>query len=69
MAQRKERTNISFIAKKIGFIIRNFWAAGRKTEEYLKKYVEVAIEIGVMGILGQASLELGMLYKTIGQTD
>jgi hypothetical protein len=43
--------------------------AGRKAEEYLKKSAEVASQIGAIGILGQAFLGLGMLYKARGKTD
>jgi len=46
-----------------------FLGGRQETEEYLKKYVEVSSEIAAMGILGEASLELGMLYKKKGQTD
>lgn len=49
--------------------MRNILVSGRKAEEYLKKSVEVARQIGAIGILGQASLGLGQLYKTRGKTD
>jgi tetratricopeptide (TPR) repeat protein len=49
--------------------VRNILVAGRKAEEYFKKSVEVARQIGAIGILGQASLGLGLLYKTRGKTD
>ena len=69
MAQRKGSTNLSFLVRNLGFIMRNILVAGRKAEEYLKKSVEVARQIGAIGILGQASLGLGLLYKTKGKTD
>jgi tetratricopeptide (TPR) repeat protein len=69
MAQRKGSTNFSFLARNLGFIMRNILVAGRKAEEYLKKSVEVARQIGAMGLLGQASLGLGLFYKTKGKTD
>jgi class 3 adenylate cyclase/tetratricopeptide (TPR) repeat protein len=69
MAQRKGSTDISFLARNFRFIMRNILVSGRKAEEYLKKSVEVARQIGAIGILGQASLGLGLLYKTKGKTD
>ena len=69
MAQRKGSTNFSFLVRNLGFIMRNILVAGRKAEEYLKKSVEVARQIGAIGVLGQASLGLGLLYKAKGKTD
>ena len=69
MAQRKGPTNLSFLVKNLGFIMRNTLVAGRKADEYLKKSAEVARQIGAIGILGQASLGLGLLYKSKGKTD
>jgi class 3 adenylate cyclase/tetratricopeptide (TPR) repeat protein len=69
MAQRKKSTNFSILARNLRFIMRNILVAGRKAEEYLKKSVEVATQIGAMGLLGQASLGLGLLYKAKGKTD
>ena len=69
MAQREGSANLSFLVKNLGFILRNSLVAGRKAEEYFKKSVEVARQIGAIGILGQASLGLGLLYKTKGKTD
>jgi len=69
MAQRKGSTNILFLARNFRFIMRNILVAGRKAEGYLKKSIEVASQIGAIGILGQASLGLGSLYKAKGKTD
>jgi len=68
IARREGSTSLSFLVKNLGFIMRNTLVAGRKAEEYLKKSVEVARQIGAIGILGQASLGLGLLYKTKGKT-
>lgn len=68
MAQRKGSADISFLARNFKFVLRNILVAGRKAEEYLRKSVEVARQIGAIGVLGQASLGLGMLYKTKGRT-
>ena len=68
MAQRKGATNFSFLVRNLGFLMRNILVVGRKAEEYLKKSVEVATQIGAFGLLGQASLGLGVLYKARGKT-
>ena len=60
--------NFSVLARNLPFIMRNLLVAGRKAEEYLKKSTEVASQIGAIGILGQASLGLGVLYKASGKT-
>lgn len=69
MAQREGSTNLSFLVKNLGFIMRNILVAGRKSEEYFRRSIEVARQIGAIGILGQASLGLGLFYKTKGKTD
>ena len=69
MDQRKGSMSFSILARNLRFIMRNILVAGRKAEEYLKKSIEVASHIGAIGILGQASLGLGMLYKDRGKTD
>ncbi|MBF8258484.1 MAG: hypothetical protein HW377_858 [Actinobacteria bacterium] len=69
MAQRKGSADLSFLVRNFGFIMKNFLVAGRKAEEYLKESVEVARQIGAMGIRGQASLGLGLLYKSRGKMD
>ena len=69
IAQRKGSTDLRLLARNLGFIMRNILVAGRKAEEYLKKSMEVASQIGAMGLLGQASLGLGLLYKTRGKRD
>ncbi|HLO26627.1 MAG TPA: adenylate/guanylate cyclase domain-containing protein, partial [Geobacteraceae bacterium] len=63
MAQRKGSMKFSILARNFRFIMRNILVAGRKAEEYLKESIEVATQIGAIGILGQASLGLGLLYK------
>ena len=53
----------------MGFLMRNFLVAGTNAYECLNKSVEVARQIGAIGILGQASLGLGQLYKRRGKKD
>jgi class 3 adenylate cyclase/tetratricopeptide (TPR) repeat protein len=68
MAQRKGSTDLSFLVRNFWFLMRNIPVAGRKAEEHLKKSAEVARQIGAIGLLGQASLGLGLLFKTKGKT-
>ena len=68
MAQRKGSSKFSIFARNLRFIMKNILVAGRKAEVYLKKSAEVASQIGAIGILGQASLGLGLLYKARGKT-
>ncbi len=68
IAQRKGLPKFSVLARNLRFIMRNILAAGGKAEAYLKKSAEVASQIGAIGILGQASLGLGLLYKARGKS-
>lgn len=69
MDQRKGSTKFSILARNLRFIMRNILVARKKAEEYLKESIKVASQIGAIGILGQASLGLGLLFKTRGKTD
>ena len=69
MSQRAGSTKFSVLARNLRFIMRNILVAGKKAEEYLRKSIEAAGQIGAIGVLGQASLGLGVLYKTRGSTD
>ena len=69
IAQRKGSTDLSFLVRNFWFLMRNILVAGRKAEKSLKKSVEVSRQIGAIGILGEASLGLGLLYKAKGKTD
>ena len=60
---------LSTMAKNIGFMLRNVPSAGAKAEEHFKKAIQVAKEIGAKGILAQACLDLGLLYKAKGRTE
>jgi tetratricopeptide (TPR) repeat protein len=54
---------LSFLAKNIGFLIKNFPRASEKAEHHLNKAIETAKEIGAKLILGQAYHDLGLLHK------
>jgi len=57
------------IAKNIGFLVKNVPFAAKKAENHFQKAIEVAQEIGAKGLLGQVTLELGLLHKIKGRTD
>lgn len=69
MTQKKGSMKFSILARNLRFIMRNILVARKKAEEYLKESIKVASQIGAIGILGQASLGLGLLFKTRGKTD
>ena len=51
-----------------GFLVKNASIANKKAEGYLNEAITMANEIGAKGLLGQASLELGALYKAKGRS-
>ena len=59
----------AMIAKNIGFLLKNVPFAAKKAESHFQKAIELAQEIGAKGVLGQVSLELGLLHKIKGRTD
>jgi tetratricopeptide (TPR) repeat protein len=61
--------NLKLIIKNIGFLIRYVPIAAKKAEHHLNNAIRIAKEIGAKGILGQATLDLGLLYKAKKQTD
>jgi tetratricopeptide (TPR) repeat protein len=64
-----ERRSLSFLAKNIGFLLKNVPFADKKAEAHFNRAIEVAKEIGAKGLLGQAKLDLGMLHKAKNRTD
>jgi len=69
MVLREGSRNFSFYVKNIGFLLGNMLMSSRKAEIHFMKSIEVSRHIGAIGILGQASLGLGQLYKTKGETE
>jgi tetratricopeptide (TPR) repeat protein len=69
ISQGKGSTDLSFVARNFGFLVRNILVAGRKAEEYFNRSIEVSKQIGAIAILGQAYLGLGLLYETRGRND
>ena len=69
MFLRTERRGFSFLRKNIGFLLKNVPFAAKKAEEHFNIVINVAEEIGAKGILGQAKLDLGILYKAMNKSD
>ena len=63
IAQGGEKTNLSFLIKNFGFLIKNAPRADRKAEAHFNKAIDQAKEIGDNGLLGQAYFNLGLLHK------
>jgi tetratricopeptide (TPR) repeat protein len=59
----------AMIAKNIGFLVKNVPFAAKKAENHFQKAIKLAQEIGAKGLLGQVTLELGLLHKIKGRTD
>jgi class 3 adenylate cyclase/tetratricopeptide (TPR) repeat protein len=66
--QRKGTRRLSFLVHNFGILIRSVLISSKKAEEYLNIAIAVAEEIGAKGLLGQAYLELGALYKAKRKT-
>jgi len=67
ICQRKGPKNLSSMLSNFGFLVKNVSVASKKAEGYLNEAITMASEIGAKGLLGQASLELGILCKTKGK--
>lgn len=52
--------------KNLGFLIRKIPSASRKAEKHFKNAIRTSEQIGALGTLGNAYLNLGLLYKTRG---
>jgi tetratricopeptide (TPR) repeat protein len=61
--------NFSFMVKNIRSLVKLVPGAARKAEDHFNKAIEVAGEIGALGILAQSHLGLGLLHKAKGRTE
>jgi hypothetical protein len=61
--------SLAIILKNLGFLIKNVPFASRKAAAHFNKAIEVAEEIGAIGLLGQAHLGLGKLHKAKKRKD
>jgi len=55
------------MVKNIGFLIKNVPLARKKAETHLYEAIELSMEIGAKGLVGQAYLDLGILKKKKNQ--
>jgi class 3 adenylate cyclase/tetratricopeptide (TPR) repeat protein len=69
LLQREGPKSLSFLAKNIGFLLRNILSASRKAEYHFTEALEVGREIGGKGVMGQAHLGLGLLHKANGRNE
>jgi tetratricopeptide (TPR) repeat protein len=63
LVDRAEPISLSLMAQDIGFLLESTASASENAEEHFNKAIEIAKDIGAKGILGQAYLGLGLLYK------
>jgi class 3 adenylate cyclase/tetratricopeptide (TPR) repeat protein len=69
IVERAAPTSISTMARNIGFLIKSVPFASKKAEEHFNRAIEVAKEIGAKRTMGEAYLDLGLLYRTKGKTE
>jgi len=62
-------TSLITITKNIGFLMKNVPFAAKKAENHFQKAIKLAQDIGAKSLLGQVTLELGLLHKIKGRTD
>jgi class 3 adenylate cyclase/tetratricopeptide (TPR) repeat protein len=63
MVEGGKPVRFSTLVKNIGFLIKHAPNAWKKSEGHFKKAIEIATRIHADGLIGQASLNLGILYK------
>jgi tetratricopeptide (TPR) repeat protein len=63
IVQRRKPINLGDIIKNIDFIMKYAFIAGRKAEHHFLRAIDLSAELGSIGIMGQAKLGLGILYK------
>lgn len=63
MIQNEGPLNLSFLAKNIGFLVRNLPFARQKAEKHFFTTIEIAKKFDGKGFIGQAYLDLGLMYK------
>ncbi len=61
--------SFSFLARNIGFMVKNVPAAGKKAEDHFKRAIEIAKEIGAKSWMAVSYLDLGLLHKAKKRTD
>jgi tetratricopeptide (TPR) repeat protein len=69
MIQNKAHKDFRVITKNIGFLIKTIPFAAKKAEHHYQSAIQTAEEIGAKGVLAQACLDLGLLYKVKKRND
>jgi tetratricopeptide (TPR) repeat protein len=69
LAEGAWQATLSTIFKNLGFLIRQAPNAGKKAESHFQRGIKLSKEIGAKAIIGQAYLDLSLLYKAKGKTD
>lgn len=69
LALREGSGGLAFMAKNVGFLLRNVPQAKAKAGEHLRAAVEICGEIGAKGVRGQALLDLGRLLDASGRKE
>ena len=69
IAEGAEPINLLRIVKNIRFFAKNVPFASKKAEWHFKKVIEVAEEMGAKIFVGNACLDLGLLYKAKKKKD
>ena len=64
-----ELPSFSFLARNIGFLVKNVPAAGKKAENHFKTAIAIAKEIGANGWMAGAYMDLGLLHKAKKRND
>ena len=68
IVDRSGPKTISFLAKNIGFLLKNMPHAAKKADYHFNKAIETAKDIGAGGILGEAYMGLGLLHRARKRT-
>lgn len=63
MVESDKPVRFTTLLKNLVFIIKHVPKAGKKSEGHFKKAIEIATRIHADGLIGQASLNLGILFK------
>jgi tetratricopeptide (TPR) repeat protein len=69
LVDRTEPITFSLMVKDIGFLLESNTSTSENAELHLHRAIEIAEDIGAKGILAQAYLDLGLLYKTRDSKD
>ena len=69
MIQSKAPKDFRVITKNIGFLIKTIPFAAKKAEYHYQSAIQTAEEISAKGVLAQACLDLGLLYKIKKRND